>query len=68
MRKLALWVVAVGGILSLGSGCASNAYTGGENFSRILRSWDYEGKQAVDDINYELILYPPSHSTLWNLR
>lgn len=67
MRKLALLLVAVVGLVGLG-GCATPAYDGGENVSRVLRTWDYEWKQAVDDAGYELMLYPPSRSTIWNLR
>ena len=67
MRKLACLMMLVGGAIGLG-GCASPAYTGGENWARTLRTWDYENKQMIDDIDYELMLRPPSHSTVWNLR
>lgn len=67
MRKLAsllLLLVSVFGAV----GCASPAYTGGENIGRVARTWDYENKQMIDDVMYELMLDPPSRSTLWNLR
>ena len=67
MRKLACLLLLVGGVLGIG-GCASPAYTGGENFARTVRSMDYDAQQGVDDFNYEFMLYPPSHLTRWNLR
>ena len=67
MRKLACLLLLAGGAFGLG-GCASPAYTGAENFSRTLRNWDYENKQMIDDINYELMFQPASHSTIWNLQ
>jgi hypothetical protein len=67
MRKLACLLLLAGGAFGIG-GCASPAYTGGENLARTLRTWDYENKQMIDDIDYELMLRPASHSTVWNLR
>src|SRR3954471_24717435 len=49
MRKLASLLLLVGMGFGLG-GCASPAYTGGENLSRIARTWDYENKQMIEDI------------------
>ena len=70
MKKLALLTLAVGGLFGLGSagGCASPAYTATDNGNRILRTWDYENKQMIEDIMFEAMLMPPSHGTLWNLR
>lgn len=67
MRKLASLLLLVGMGLGIG-GCASPAYTGGENLARIGRTWDYENKQMIEEVNYELMLMPPSRSTIWNLR
>jgi hypothetical protein len=67
MRKLACLLLLAGGAFTMG-GCASPAYTGGENVARTLRNWDYENKQMIDDINYELMFQPASHSTIWNLQ
>jgi hypothetical protein len=67
MRKLACLLLLAGGSLAMG-GCASPAYTGGENMARNLRNVDYENKQMIDDIDYELMLRPASHATLWNLQ
>ncbi|HYE16801.1 MAG TPA: hypothetical protein VEA69_00030 [Tepidisphaeraceae bacterium] len=70
MKKLALLAMAVGGMVGLGSlgGCSTPAYNTEENTSRVLRSWDYELKQGMEDFMFEAMLIPPSHGTLWNLR
>ena len=44
-----------------------NVRAHGENGARILRTWDYEFKQGVEDFDYEMLMFPPSHSTRWNL-
>jgi hypothetical protein len=67
MRKLACLLLLVGMGLGIG-GCASPAYTGGENVSRTLRTWDMENKQMIEDLMYEGMFIPPSRSSLWNLR
>ena len=67
MRKIACLLLLVGSGFGIG-GCASPAYTGGENVSRTLRTWDYDSKQITDDVMYELMLIPPSRSTIWHLR
>ena len=71
MKKLALLTMAVGGLLGLGSmgGCvASTAYTGEENTGRMARTFDLELKQAVDEVMFQTMLMPPSHTSVWNLR
>jgi hypothetical protein len=67
MRKLACLLLLAAGMLGVG-GCATPAYTGGENASRILRTWDLEAKQAVDDLDFEMMFTPTSPMTKWNLR
>ena len=67
MRKLVCLLLLAGGTFGLG-GCATPAYTGGENVSRVLRTWDFENKQMMEDVMYEAMLNPPSRSTVWNLR
>jgi hypothetical protein len=67
MRKLACLLLLAGGMLGIG-GCASPAYKCNENIDRIVRSWDYDLKQAADDFYYQAMFIPPSHSTKWNLR
>jgi hypothetical protein len=67
MKKLTLLLLAVVGLVNAG-GCASPAYTAEENVGRVLRTWEYERGQMIDDIAYEAMLLPPSRSTVWNLR
>jgi hypothetical protein len=67
MRKIACLLLLVGTGFGLG-GCATPAYTGGENVSRVLRTWDFEHKQMIEEIMYETMIEPPSRSTVWNLR
>jgi hypothetical protein len=73
MRKLAALVLVLGGLVA--SGCArpnevgwAPAYTEHEREQLILRNWDYEGKQLVDDVDHALLLRPASHLTVWNVR
>ena len=67
MKKLAMLVLVVAGTFGLG-GCATPAYSGGENVSRTLRTWDFEFKQMNEDLMYELMFVPPSRMTPWDLR
>jgi hypothetical protein len=67
MKKLAMMLLVVAGVLGLG-GCATPAYSGGENVARTLRTWDYEFKQMNEDLMYEAMFYPTSRLTPWNLR
>jgi hypothetical protein len=67
MKKLALLLLAVIGLVSAG-GCSSPGYSADENVGRVLRTWEYERAQMVEDIMYEAMWNPASHSTLWNLR
>jgi hypothetical protein len=67
MKKLALLLLAVAGLLNAG-GCSSPAYTGEENTGRVLRAWEYERGQMIDDVASHALLLPPSRSTIWNLR
>jgi hypothetical protein len=68
MRKLASLLLLVGGTFVLGGCMATPAYTGAENGHRILRTWDYEFKQGVEEVDRNLLLFPPSRSTPWQLR
>jgi hypothetical protein len=67
MRKLACLLLLAGGAFGIG-GCASPAYSGGENFARTMRAWDFENKQMIDDVNHVFLFQPPSQSSVWNLR
>lgn len=68
MRKLASLLLLVGGTFGLGGCMATPAYTGAENGHRILRTWDYEFKQGVEEVDRNLLLFPPSRMTPWQLR
>ena len=68
MRKLASLLLLVGATFGLGGCLATPAYTGAENTSRTLRTWDYEFKQGIEDIDRNLLLFPPSRMTPWQLR
>lgn len=71
MKKLALLTMAVGGLLGLGltGGCVSSTgYTGAENSARVARTWDLELNHAMDELLFEAMLAPPSHTSVWNLR
>lgn len=64
----------LGASLVLG-GCArpfevgwTPAYDADERWNMILRNWDYEGKQLVDDVDHALLLRPSSHLTIWHVR
>jgi hypothetical protein len=67
MRKLACLLLLAGSVLGVG-GCSSPTYTGGENVARVLRAWEYERGQLVDDAMSAALFTPPSRSTIWNLR
>ena len=69
MRKLACLFVMVAGTFALGGCFASPAYTGAENTSRTLRTWDYETKQGVEDaMQHIFMVTPPSRMSQWHLR
>ncbi|MBV8780500.1 MAG: hypothetical protein JO353_03810 [Phycisphaerae bacterium] len=73
MKKLALLsLLILGGAIG---GCArpneigyTPAYTAKERGDQIARNWDYDGKQAVDDLDHVLLLRPASHLTIWNVQ
>jgi hypothetical protein len=79
-RKTSMKKLVLTGLIGLGmsaflSGCArpgevgwTPAYTANENGQRILRNWDYDGKQLIDGIDYVLLVDQPSHMTIWNVR
>jgi len=58
------------------TGCArpnelgySPAYTNQERNDQIARNWDLEGKQAVDDMDHDILMTrPASWLTIWNVR
>jgi len=66
MKLLALFGLLA--TLMLTTGCATPGYSVNERFQQIGRNWDYEGKQAADDIDETLLLRPASHLTWWNVQ
>ena len=81
MKTLLIGLFISGITLSLTTGCATPAYSGGlptivfpeekatgENMNRVVRNMAYENRQLWEDINTVLLLDPPNHLTKWNLR
>jgi hypothetical protein len=79
--KLALLAVALVGLSTLASGCASPAYSGGlptiqfpeekatgEHANNTLRNWHYESRQLVDDIDSVMLFQPAARGTKWNVH
>ena len=78
MKSLVMLSLAAGALV-LSTGCckhysldndfgATPAYSSTERCQQIYRAWDYDGKQAMDDIDSVLLLRPPSHMTIWNVQ
>jgi len=71
MRKLLSIVLlaAAAALPFLSGGClAPPAYSSIERVQQIGRNWDYEGRQAVDDLDHILLLRPASKLTIWNVQ
>jgi hypothetical protein len=79
--KITLLLVAMLGLASLSTGCASPAYSGGlptiqfpeekptgENANNVVRTAHIESRQFVDDINSVFLMTPPSRLTKWHVR
>jgi hypothetical protein len=67
MKAFAILAV-LSGILMLGGGCATPAYSGHERGQLIARGWGYEYAQIQDDVDHALLLRPPGTMTIWNVR
>ena len=68
MKRLAMYVLLAGALLSSGGCLGTPGYTGAERNRMIGRAWSYEAAQAVDDFDYIMLLRPPSRLTSWNVR
>ena len=71
MSKLhkAVSLLALVVLPAVGAGClAPPAYTPLERYQMIGRNMDYEGRQAVDDLDHILLTRPASRLTIWNVR
>ncbi len=67
--KTLVMLVLMGLMLSASTGCLTTpAYSASERHAQILRNWDYEGKQAVDDWDHIWLLRPAGHLTIWNVQ
>jgi hypothetical protein len=67
MKIVALLGVVAGSMLFAG-GCATPGYSAAERNQQIARNWDYELKQASDDVDHLLLFRPASHMTLWAVQ
>lgn len=67
MRILVLIGLLAGATFFTG-GCQSVAYSAQERNALIARTWNIEGRQAVDDFDNLLLLRPPSRMTIWHVR
>jgi hypothetical protein len=67
MKTLALLGLLLAPLFA--GGCfAPPAYSGKENAQRIVRNWDYDAKQIVDDWDHFWMNRPASDMTIWNVR
>ncbi|MDB5297502.1 MAG: hypothetical protein JWO31_3485 [Phycisphaerales bacterium] len=67
LSRLSLLTVAA--LSTAAGGClAPPAYSANERHQQIFRNWDYEGRQAVDDLDHVLLLRPAGQLTIWNVR
>jgi hypothetical protein len=70
MKKLLC--IAVGALLLTQVGCVeifpTPAYSAHERAQMINRNWNYEWRQAQDDIDHLLLFRPASHMTIWNVN
>ena len=68
MKKLFLLSILLGA-MALTSGCGSTpALSSRERFQLIDRNINYDGAQAMDDLDHALLLRPASRLTIWNVR
>lgn len=61
-------LILLGGLALLLVGCSTPAYSGGERWGEIWRNWNYEGAQAMDDLDHAMLFRPASGMTIWNVR
>jgi hypothetical protein len=68
MKRIAMFLLLAGTVLTCGGCLGTPGYTGRERARMIGRSWSYEGGQLVDDFDSFMLLRPPSKMTTWNVR
>ena len=67
MKILAMLGLLAGGLLL--TGCGTPAYSPQERDALILRNYNYEGGQLVDDFDHEVIMSRPASSlTAWAVQ
>jgi hypothetical protein len=65
------YVVLLGGVVGLllcAGGCSTPGYSAEERNQQIVRTYNYEGAQMVDDIDDVLLMRPPGHLTIWYVQ
>ena len=80
MKNLLVALLALSTV-PLFTGCATPTYSGGlptikfpeekasgENMNNILRSWAWDTRMLVDDINTALLIDRPSQLSRWHIR
>jgi hypothetical protein len=68
MKRLAMYLLLAGAVLSCGGCVGSPGYTGVERNRQIGRTWSIDASQAVEDFDHALLLRPPSKLTRWHVR
>ena len=68
MNKFVTALVLLAGGLMTSGGCATPAYSGHERFQMISRNINFEGAQAMDDMDSLLLLRPAGRLTIWHIR
>jgi hypothetical protein len=68
MRIFVLIGLLAGVALTSGGCLETTAYSATERNAKIARTWRIDSREAVDDIDSALLLYPPSRMTIWHLR
>ena len=67
--KTLVVLALIGAFSVLATGCgATPAYSGRERGNMIARNWNYEFKQANDDIDHILLLRGGENLTIWNVQ
>jgi hypothetical protein len=68
MRTLALFGLLAAGLMT--GGCfGTPGYSPSERNDAIIRNYNYEGGQMVDDFDHAILMNPPaSRLTHWNVQ
>ena len=66
--KVFVLIGLLAGSALFSGGCSGVAYSQQERDALIARTWNIDGRQAVDDFDSVLLLRPPSRMTIWHVR